>query len=110
METLTNKDLFLISACLTEKSKIRQVGLKLGLTAHEINHHLDHSPVATQAAYSMLLSWISRINDRNRAYYKLREAMPEKLTMPHEEQKLQVRISLFGEMILLTITILPLFI
>ena len=73
---MTDKDILHLSNRLTDKTKIRQLGLELGLTAHEIQKHfVTHSPDSTEAAYSMLLSWISRIEDRQVAHQKIREAL-----------------------------------
>ena len=48
------------------------------MTAHEIQKHfVTHSPNTTEAAYNMLLSWISRIEDRQVAYRELCQALKE---------------------------------
>ena len=78
MNTLTDEHILNISRRLNDKYKIRQLGFKLGLNADEIENHLvKHSPDTSEGAYSMLRSWISRINDRQVAHQKLREALKE---------------------------------
>ena len=55
-----------------------QLEFKLGLSSYEIENHLvKHSPDTSEGAYSMLLSWISRVKDRQVAHQKLREALKE---------------------------------
>ena len=104
MNTLTDKDILHLSNRLTDKTKIRQLGLELGMTAHEIQKHfVTHSPDTTEAAYSMLLFWISRIEDRRVAHQELQKALKkaglnlfnsEVLTSPlqgkHESNSFQI--------------------
>ena len=78
MNALTDKEILHLSNRLSDKNKIRRLGLELGLTAYEIEKHfVKHNPDTTEAAYSMLLCWISRIEDRRIARQKMREALKE---------------------------------
>ena len=78
MNTLTDEHILNLSQRLNDKYKIRQLGFKLGLSSYEIENHLvKHSPDTSEGAYSMLLSWISRVKDRQVAHQKLREALKE---------------------------------
>ena len=97
-----------LSNQLTDKTIIRQLGLELGLTAHEIQKHfVTHSPDTTKAAHTMVLSWISGIKDRKVAHRKLVEAvMKAELTLSQGEQNFQVRISLFGDNLSMIRTVL----
>ena len=78
MDTLTDEKLLNLSRRLNDKYKFRQLGFKLRLSSYEIENHLaTHSPDTSESAYSMLRSWISKINDRQVAHLKLREALME---------------------------------
>ena len=78
MNTLTDENILNLSKRLNDKHKIRQFGLKLGLSADEIDNQLDkHSQDTSEGVYRMLRSWMCRIKDRQEAHSKLQEALNE---------------------------------
>ena len=78
MNTLTDEHIFNVSQRLSHKYKVRELGFKLDLSSYEIENHLaTHSPNTNEGAYSMLRSWISKINNRQVAHQKLRKALKE---------------------------------